>query len=181
MEKPAYARADGIQLNTVQRLYGIIVFPRATLQDIVDNPAFFRGLACLLGLILIFTLAILPKIGAYTIWAMEKQSLHVAAVARDVSVYGAMAAVVLTSLAQPLLFFFVTALLFFLFGYTTKKQASYRVLLAVCVFAYVPVAVAAFLQSVLIMLRPAENLLDVTTSLAMFLPAGEGGVLYKVL
>lgn len=171
-------------LNVWQRLGGVLTSPRQTFADIVAHPRFTAGLVILCAMNLLVAFLILPKIRAFTIWTIEQQAPQMApgaAMAKEMAATGAAFGVVIASVFGPLFFFLLMAALLFFFGYLVKNRAPFRALFAVSVFAYVPTTIASVIAGALIASRPAENLKDVTTSLAMFLPAGSEGLLPRIL
>lgn len=171
-------------LNVWQRLAGVLTNPRQTFADIVAHPHFVAGLAVICAVNLLMAILILPKTRAFTLWTMEQQAAQMppgAAMAMEMASTGAMFGVMFASVVGPLFFFLLMAVLLFFFGYIAKGQSSFRTLFAVSVFAYVPATIASVIQSALIASRPAENLKNITTSLAMFLPAGSEGLLHRIL
>lgn len=177
-------QASRPSLNIWQRLVGVLTSPRQTFADIIAHPRFAAGLVTLCAVNLLVALLILPKVRAFTIWTIEQQAPQMApgaAMAKEMAATGAAFGVVIASVFGPLFFFLLMAVLLFFFGYLAKNRAPFRTLFAVSVFAYVPATIASVIASALIASRPAENLKGVTTSLAMFLPAGSEGLMPRVL
>lgn len=171
-------------LNVWQRLAGVLTNPRQTFADIVAHPRFAAGLVVLCIVNLLVAILVLPKLRTFILWSFEQQAPQLgpgAAMAKEMAVAGATFGVIAASVAGPLLFALLMAVLLFFFGYLVKSRAPFRALFAVGVFAYVPATIASIIQSALVASRPAEQFDQVTTSLAMFLPAGAEGLLHRVL
>jgi len=170
-------------LNVWQRLAGVLTSPRQTFTDTVAHPRFATGLVILCAVNLLAALLILPKVRAFTLWVIEQapQLGPGAAMAKEMAVAGATFGVIAAAVAGPLFFALLMAILLFFFGYLAKNRAPFRALFAVGVFAYVPATIAGLIASTLIASRPAEHMKGVTTSLAMFLPAGAEGLPHRVL
>lgn len=171
-------------LNVWQRLAGVLTNPRQTFADITAHPRFAAGLVILCAVNLLIGLSILPKVRAFTIWTMEQQAGQMppdAAMVKEMAATGAAFGVVIASVAGPLFFSLLMAVLLFFFGYLVRSRAPFRTLFAVSVFAYVPATIASVIEGALIASRPAEHIKGVTTSLAMFLPGDSAGLLHRIL
>jgi hypothetical protein len=170
-------------LSLWQRLTGVIVNPRPAFLDIAEHPNFIGGAIVLCAVNLLVALLCLPKLKDFTALMMEKAGPMPPEAAAFKGIAGTVTSVtaILGAVIGPLLFWLLTAVLLLLFGYLTSKRTSFRSLYAVSVFAYVPTTIAGLIQGVLIALRPAEDLKNITTSLAMFLPAESGSLAYRVL
>lgn len=166
-----------------QRLTGVLANPRPAFLDIAERPNFVGGVIVLCAVNLLVALFCLPKLKAFMSLMMEKAGPMPPEAAAFKGIAGTVTSVtaVLGAVIGPLLFWLLTAVLLLLFGYLTGKKTSFKSLYAVSVFAYVPTTIAGLIQGVLITLRPAEDLKNITTSLAMFLPAESGSLAYKIL
>lgn len=184
VELPGLDQAGRPSLNVWQRLAGVLTSPRQTFADIVAHPRFAAGLAVLCAVNLLVAILVLPKLRAFMLWSIEQQATQMlpgAAMAQEMVVAGATVGVLVASVTGPPLYALLMAVLLFFFGYLVKNRAPFRALFAVGVFAYAPATIAIVIAGALIASRPAEQFKSITTSLAMFLPAGAEGLLHRVL
>lgn len=87
---------------------------------------------------------------------------------------------VITALIMPWVIWLVMALLLKIFAAITAKEAPFRKMFAVGVYGYVPALIGGIISSIIIMFTAAENIQNVSLSLAVFSTA-ESGFLYYFL
>ena len=160
-------------LNLWQRIAGILWSgPRKTFEDIIAAPKLTGIIILLLVISLLIAILILPKIKEFTLEIFQimpnTSSLPASAVstAVTVAIVGALAG----SIATPLISWVILAALLSLFNSFTGGKASFKTLFSICVYSYLPVMIASIVKSGLIMSSPAQNMRDISTSLALFLP-----------
>ena len=167
-EKPA--------LNTWQRLKGTVLSPTATFRDVAAHPQFAGGALAACGINLVLTLAIAPKIKAYTQYAIASNP-HIpaeqAAVMQNAASMAAVITAVVMSVIGSVLLWLVYAAVLKLINLFSGGRTAFGKLFAVAVFAYIPMLIGGLLHTVLMLFTPVEKCAYVTTSLAVVLPPPE--------
>lgn len=172
-------------LNLWQRIAGILWGgPRKTFEDIIAAPKLTGIIILLLGISLILAVLMLPKIKEFTIATLQSMpnAAGMPASAVNAAVTTTMIAVLVGSIATPLITWLILAALLSLFNSFSGEKTSFKTFFNICVYSYLPVMIASIVKSGLIMSSPARNMRDISTSLALFLPVDKiGDRLYMFL
>lgn len=172
-----------VPMNMWQRMAGVLVTgPRAAFEDIAAKPYFAGMLIFNIAATLLLTLPMLPKIQEFTLLMMQKNlKQHSvpgdAAAALNMAASGAVVATLAGALLGPVVMWLITAALLKLFNSFAGEKAAFKQLFAVSVYAYLPVLLAAMIQTGLIMVTPAANMIKVSTGLSLLLPPDATGPL----
>jgi hypothetical protein len=164
------------KISLWKRVYGVLWgSPGRTLAGIVEAPRFW-GLALLATAVsFLSSIPMVIKTGqlsAMTIQNTPGMTLtaeQVDGMAKYVT-YGTGAFM----LVLPFLIWLVSAALLKLFNAFSGEKASFKSLLAVSVYAYLPVLLEGIIKAPLIHSAPAQNMTGITLSPALFLPPPEG-------
>lgn len=88
---------------------------------------------------------------------------------------------IISAIVGSLIVWLVIAGLLKLLNCFTGERASFQSLFTVTLYSYLPLMLASIISTVLIMMTPAQNIGQISTSLALFLPENSAGSLYMIL
>lgn len=166
-------KVSGENMPLWKRMYGVIWgSPAAAMEDIVKRPASLGVVLFLMAANIVLTLLTVPKIKEFSAWTFQnlpgggKLTAEQMEMALNASVISA----VVASALMPLLIWLATAGLLKLFNSFTGEKTSFASLFAVTVFGNLPVLLDAIIKTALVMLTPAQNMLRISVSPAIFLP-----------
>lgn len=172
------------ELNTLQRLIGVITKPGATFKDIDQKPALLFPILFVLGLQLIITLATLPKTLEYTLIVARKLPTFQPSM-ESLFKISAIVGAVFSALLMPVIIWLIVSGLLKLFTVFTGDDGTFKNIFAVNIFAYVPSLIGGVVKAIIIAFTNPENIKNIQTSLALLLPTptdvNKPGVLYTLL
>lgn len=142
------------------------------------KPGFWKPAFLFLGLALLLTLMLIPKIQEFTLWTLKhgmtnlppEQLPAALAMAPKVAVISSIAAV----LVFPWVVWLAIAVLLKIYDALSSKGAPFSSLFAVAVYGYLPILIGSMIQSVICLVVPVANFQKVSLSLAAFLPVQKG-------
>lgn len=154
-------------------LLEVIFAPDKVFPVIAERPRFLAVAVVFCGVGLLLAVALIPKVQAATLLLVEKQAAlppgQVEVVRRTAPTAAAVGSVV-SAAVLPWVVWLVVAGLLKLHGVLSTRAASFRALFAVAVYGYLPVLIGTAIVTGMALAVPAENLPQVTLSLASFLP-----------
>ena len=166
-------------------LVEVLTSPGAAFKEIAERPGFWPAAITLTIISLIINVVQLPKLQEYSRLMLEKMielvpPEQVEILAKTMSPQYVTTTTVITALIMPWVIWLVMALLLKIFAAITAKEAPFRKMFAVGVYGYVPALIGGIISSIIIMFTAAENIQNVSLSLAVFSTA-ESGFLYYFL
>ncbi len=169
----------------VALLVEVLTSPGAAFKEIAERPGFWPAAITLTIISLIIKVVQLPKLQEYSRLMLEKMielvpPEQVEILAKTMSPQYVTTTTVITALIMPWVIWLVMALLLKIFAAITAKEAPFRKMFAVGVYGYVPALIGGIISSIIIMFTAAENIQNVSLSLAVFSTA-ESGFLYYFL
>lgn len=176
----------GERMSLWRRIYGVIWgSPAGAMEYIARRPDFLGAGGLILGINLALTVIQLPKIKEFTLWTLQNlpSGVKYSAAQMDVAVSAAVVASLAGSVVVPPLMWLVTAALLKLFNAFSGERAEFKSLFAITVFANLPVVLDSIVKTVLVLVTPAQNMLRITISPALFLPPPDllPGKMYTLL
>jgi hypothetical protein len=172
----------GERMSLRRRIYGVIWgSPAGTMEYIARRPDFLGAGGLILGLNLVLTVIQLPKIKEFTAWTLQNLKYSPAQV--DIAVSATVVTSLAGSVVVPPLMWLVAAALLKLFNAFSGERAEFKSLFAITVFANLPVVLDSIVKTVLVLATPAQNMLRITVSPALFLPPPDlfPGKMYTLL
>lgn len=169
----------------VALLVEVLTSPGAAFKEIAERPGFWPAAITLTVINLIISIITLPKIQEYSQLMLEKMietmpAEQVEMLTRTMSPGYVTTTTVIAALVMPWVTWLGIALILKLFAAITAQEAPFRKMFAVAVYGYVPAIIGGIISSILIMCTAAENIKNVSLSLAVFSSA-ESGFLYHFL
>lgn len=157
------------QMTVPQRLWGIIVQPVKTFQDICKDPRVLIPILALLAVEFLLSIWMLPQIKEFTAETM-RQAGTVPADQMQTALKWAGISAVIGSVAGPLLIWLVQAALLALFNQFSLGAAKFKQLFAVAVYAWIPAFLGGVIKSILMGFMGVKKAMAVSTSLTLLLP-----------
>jgi hypothetical protein len=165
----------GVRLG--RQFWQVLTSPGKAFAKIVAEPAFLKAALVITFINLVLGVIIAPKIRAYTAWLIThgpvapppgqvEQAVAVASTA-------AAAASVASAAAMPWLVWLVVAGALKIFTALSAKGVPFKTLFALAVYGYIPVFIGSLIAGFITLCVPAENLQNISLSLAVFLPPQE--------
>lgn len=161
-----------------------IVSPKAAVEEFVEQASFWpMGFLLMLVNLLLF-LPIIPKMREFTLWTLEHSPKPMPpeqlAMTKQMlpAITGAQAALAFVS---PLIMWVILALLLKFLNLVVAGDGTFKKLMSAAVIASVPNVLGGIVKTILVLLTPASNMKNVTTSLALFLPKNQTGFLFGFL
>jgi hypothetical protein len=159
-------------LNFWQRLWGVIASPGTAFQDIAQKPTFWGILLVqlLIGGFLAWLTS--PKLQEYTRITLEKtgQSQSMPPEMLQLTLQTIPIQAVIAAVILPVILWLIEAGLIKLYAQFTLGAGTFRQLFAAAVWAGIPTLIGGIVQTIMVMMTTAENLVYVQTSLALLLP-----------
>ncbi|AEG16666.1 hypothetical protein Desku_3174 [Desulfofundulus kuznetsovii DSM 6115] len=152
----------------------VLTSPGKAFEAIVEQPAFLKSSLLISGVNFLLALVLVPKIQANVLWMIEQGTIPIPpdqvemmrAVVPKVTAAGSL----ISALVIPWGVWLVVAALLKLFSAFSAKSTPFRVLFAVAVYGYIPILIGTITATLIALVVPAENLQQVSLSLASFLP-----------
>lgn len=166
------------RLSTWRRLWGVLVAPRATFEDIVARGGFWPGAGVIYTASLLAALSTLPKLRAFALWQLQQgpnalPPEQLAAV-RAFATTAALVELIFGALIVPTVIWLFGAGLLKTFNRRSDEPMPFAKLAAVSVFAYVPMLLGDLVRAALIAANPFQRLGSIGTSLGALLPGRTG-------
>ncbi|MDI6906826.1 MAG: YIP1 family protein [Thermoanaerobacterales bacterium] len=163
-----------LRLSLWRRLWGVLVAPRTTFEDIVTRGGFWPGAAVVYLAGLLAALSTLPKLRAFALWQLQQgpnalPPEQLAAV-RGFATTAALVELFFGALIVPTVVWLFGAGLLKIFNRSSGEPVPFASLAAVSVFAYVPMLLGDFVRAALIAASSFERLGSIGTSLGALLP-----------
>ncbi len=169
------------KMSWPQRLWGIIVEPVKTFQDVCKDPRVLIPIAAVLAINLVLTIWFLPEIKAITEEAMN-QTQTMSAEQIQAALKWTAIAVILGSVAIPPLSWLIQAALLALFNQINLGVAHFKQLFAVAFYAWIPAFLGGLIKSAFMAVMGVEKATTISTSLALLLPrSADSGFWYIFL
>ncbi len=162
-------------------LVSVMVDPGGTFTRLKEAPNVVAPLLCLAVFNAVFTVLTLPKVREIALLQMEQAGSvppEQMAMAMKVMNIAAPAGAGVTALVAPL----GIALVFLLLGQFVEADAPFKSLVCVAGYSQVPLLVKGAVTTVIAMLSPAQDMIHITTGLALVLPREQAGTaLFRAL
>jgi len=168
-------------MSLTQRLWGIIMEPVKTFQDVCKDPRILIPAAAVLAINLVLTIWFLPQIKEITEEALKQAQTMTAEQIQATLKWTGIAAVI-GSVAIPPLTWLVQAALLALFNQFSLGAAKFKQLFAVAFFAYIPAFLGGVIKSAFMAVMGVKEAMAFSTSLALLLPRSvDSGFWYVLL
>ena len=161
---------------------GVMLDPRGTFGRLKETPFVLVPLLTLALVNCVYTIITLPKVKELAMQQIELAGGGVPAEQMEVALkaitWGAPAGAVLTAAAAPL----AIALVLLLVGQFVEGDAPFRALVSLVAYAQMPSLLKGLAVTIISLGTPAQEMQNITTSLALILPREQAGsVIYRLL
>ena len=156
-------------MSLTQRLWGIIMEPVKTFQDICKDPRILITAAAVLAINLVLTTWFLPQIKEITEEALKQAQTMTTEQIQATLKWTGIAAVI-GSVAVPPLTWLVQAALLALFNQFSLGAAKFKQLFAVAFYAWIPAFLGGLIKSAFMAVMGVKDAMTFSTSLALILP-----------
>lgn len=157
------------KMSLTQRLWGIIIEPVKTFQDVCKDPRILIPAAAVLAINLVLTIWFLPQIKEIAGEAMNQAQTMTAEQMQAALKWTGIAAVI-GSVAVPPLTWLIQAALLALFNQFSLGAAKFKQLFAVAFYAWIPAFLGGLIKSAFMAVMGVKKALAFSTSLALILP-----------
>lgn len=169
------------QMTVPQRLWGVLVQPVKTFQEICRDPRFLVPMIVLLAVELLLAIWLLPQIKEFTAETM-KQAGNLSADQIQAALKWTTISAVIATVVGPPLVWLVQAALLALFNQFSIGAAKFKQLFAVAFYAWIPAFLGGVIKSVLTGFIGIKKAMAVSTSLTLLLPRSvDSGFLFVFL
>lgn len=152
-----------------QRLWGIIIEPVKTFQDVCKDPWILIPAAAVLAINLVLTIWFLPQIKEIAGEAMNQAQTMSAEQVQAALKWTGIAALI-GSVAVPPLTWLIQAALLALFNQFSLGAAKFKQLFAVAFYAWIPAFLGGLIKSAFMAVMGVKKAMAFSTSLALLLP-----------
>ncbi len=157
------------KMSLTQRLWGIIMEPVKTFQDVCRDPRILMPAAIVLAINLVLTIWFLPQIKDITEEALKQAQTMTAEQIQATLKWTGIAAV-LGSVAIPPLTWLIQAALLALYNQFSLGAAKFKQLFAVAFYAWIPAFLGGLIKSAFMAVMGVKEAAAYSTSLALLLP-----------
>jgi hypothetical protein len=172
MEKPT-------GMTLAQRITGVLVSPITVFEEIAERPSWLPALILISIINLIATLISLPKLKEFIIITMQIQAQSNPALstpaAQDMAINAGIISAVVGGVIGPIIMCLIFAGLLKLCNMFAGEPTPYKRFFAVSVYAYMPLIIATIISTIMVVLTPASNMLEISTGLYLLFPPGTKG------
>lgn len=168
-------------MSLPQRLWGIIIEPVKTLQDVCKDPRILIPAAAVLVINLVLTIWFLPQIKEIAGEAMNQAQTMSAEQVQAALKWTGIAALI-GSVAVPPFTWLIQAALLALFNQFSLGAARFKQLFAVAFYAWIPSFLGGLIKSAFMAVVGVKKAMAFSTSLALLLPRSvDSGFWYILL
>ncbi|MCL5057587.1 MAG: YIP1 family protein [Actinobacteria bacterium] len=165
------------KMSLWKMMYGAVWgSPAKTLEHITQRPRFWGAFVLMTVVNLLLTIPLLPKTREAALWAMQSMPGEIKLSAAQIDSYAGIVAYssIAAAVLLPMLLWLVAAALLKLFNAFTGEKASFKALLAVSIFSYLPVILDGIIKTPLVWAAEVQNMSRITISPAIFLTPPQG-------